>query len=635
MRGSIIYLFKVPWSNAYDNLPAGFENASSSAMLFNLRALYGGLQLLLSTNSNICKSFQTNDGNTAVTVPADAQTVLTNYNYVAIDWDYDIKFYFIEAVQSLYDSATNPTCRLELEYDIYMNNREHFAKLDPQLCIRSHVKDLTYDSRAKTWSSNAHYIAPPVSVIETSQSDATYMVCWGRLCTSGDLYNASGNPYWTDGCYPSQKATPYIMFPVFAINTKTLAMIEAYWQYDTSTPRQVDLADIRVNNIEEILQFDLTYYPPFEYVTDLVNGRIRVRTQRLNDDNRWVSFTRETPVYNPNGLPYVYYMSGLTQVEIPCVTGSLSSGAFSGAAYNSGIEVARKGLSPNDTQYALNAPQMQVYPIRYKSLYVNGALVPLIFSPTKDGNASYIAWYIDPSEVTPYLTITYYGGELDYQTKPIPLSNHGFMPIASSVYDSYIRANGNKLLAEQQAINSKASIATATNILSSAKGIASGNVGDIIGGAVSGMTTAVRRELALDQFYATLNDLKNAQDTYRIPTVNAMSAILQDLVLVREITPADSNEVITLFMDLTYYGFQKTHYRSVIEPTHECYDYIQTASAYFPQIPNLEHRRALETAFNRGVTMWHFDLIDHYKTHYGDAVQSMNRNVSNNQITED
>lgn len=643
MRASTAHFFKVPWTNAYDNLPAGLETQDDTATLNNLKQLYGSYSVDLTSNTGLdYRSFKSHNGDITVVVPIDAQTVLSQYNYVALEFDYTIHFYFINNVHSLFDNANNASCSIDLEYDIYLNNRRFFLSLDPQLCVRTHVKDLNYNSGTGKWSSNYRYIAPPVTVYETG-TDSQYMVCWGRLCTSGDFYNSSGQTYVVDGCYPSQKITPYIMFPVFAINTETFEILDAYWQFDPSIPRQIDLKDIRVNNIEEILQFDLTYYPPFQYSIKKVGSRYQVRTQELNEDNLWTALTKESVLYDGEKNPYLYYTtSGGTKMALPCVTGVVSKASYTGIAHNGGSTPVRQKLTPSDTSIALSAPQLKAYPVQYHALYVNGSMIPLIYTPTSDPAKSTIIWEIDPSEVTPYLTIEYYGGIDDYRTKPIPLSNRGCMPTASSVYDSFIRANGNKIIAEQQAIYARSDLATASSVLSAAKGAVgsalsgsvSGLLGSVLDGASGAMNNYSQKELALDTFYAKLNDFKNAQDTYSIPSANAMSYLLQDLVLERAFMPADVNEVMSLFIDITYFGKEKSCYRSIIEPTHECYDYIQTAHAYFPQIPNLAHRRALEAAFNRGVTMWHYDLIDHYKTYYGDAVETMNRNVTNIQIME-
>lgn len=638
MRARDLVLFRVPWTNAYDNLPFGFETANDQEVITFLYTNYSYRNVTLTLSVSDYRSFKASDGNITVPVTVDAQTILTDYNYAAVLFEGKVYFYFIRNSLSLYDERNNGTCSLDLEYDIYLNNRAYFSKLDPQLCVRSHVKDLKYKPSTDTWTSTCHYVAPPVSVNEYSVS-SEIMVCWGRLCTSGDFYNAAGQSYMIDGCYPSQKITPYIMFPLFAINTGTFELVDAYWEYDTQTPEQIDLSEIRVNNIEEILQFDLTYYPPFKYSTTNVSGKYRIRTCGLIDTGVWKSYTKESILYNVNKVPYLYYNDYGKQHPLPCVTGVVSKTTYGDSVFNVGSSIVRESFSPSSTAVALNSPQMNVYPIRYTALYVNGSIMPLIFPPQKQSEQQYIAWTINPSDVTPYLTIKYFGGEEAYATKPIPLSNHGFMPTASSQYDAFIRANGNKIMAEQQAIYAKNDLATGSAVLSAAKGVAAsaltgsinGMLNTGVGFANSMMTAEVNKELSLDAFYAKLNDYKNAQDSFSIPSANAMSAILQDLVLQRAFKPVDNNEVMSLFTDLTYYGFEKTTYRSLTEPTHECYDYIQTGKAYFPQIPNLAHRRIMEAAFNRGVTCWHFDLIDRFDG-YDDAIKTMNRNYTNRQV---
>lgn len=640
MRASTIYLFNVPWTYAYDNLPAGLESLSDMDTLKFLCELYGTYSIDFTTAHLDYRSFKSSDGSITVPIPVDATTILTEYNYAAIVYDRTVYFYFIRNSLSLYDNVNTSTCSLDLEFDVYLNNRRYFLTLDPQLCVRAHVKDLFYDPRVGIWSSNGHYVAPPVSTFEKSVG-AKKMVCWGRLCTSGDFFSTSGQSYMIDGCYPSQKITPYIMFPLFVLDPVTFKILPSYWEYDTETPEQIDLSEIRVNNIEEIIQFDLTYYPPFDYEVEEVSGRYRVRTMRQNASGLWSATTKESILYNTNECSYLYYKYNGKQIALPCVTGVVKK-----AEYNFSIDVptlpmSRSPFTPSDDDLALSSPQMSVYPVSYHALYVNGGMMPLIFPPSVYGVYQSIYWTIDPSEVTPRLTLKYYGGRDVYETKPIPLSNHGFMPTASSQYDAFLRANGNKITAEQQAIYSKNDIATGTAVLSAAKGVASaslsgstnGLINTGVGFATSMMTAAVNKELALDAFYAKINDLKNAQDSFSIPSANAMSAILQDLVVERAFAPSDRNEVMSLYTDLTYYGFEKTSYRSITEATHECYDYVQTAKAYFPQIPNLAHRRVLEAAFNRGVTLWHFDLLDDF-TEYGDAVQQMDRNVTNLQIRE-
>lgn len=648
MKASEAYLYKVPWSNAYDNLPFGFETLSDYDTNEKLQEFYGGYRATIAGKggNRSLRSFRSNNGNITITLkfqePVTTEYLESNFNYVCLQEDEISKFYFISSFETGFDGLFETTATLTLEYDIYMNNRSVFPSIDPQLCTRTHVKDLTYDSRMGTWHTNSLFTPPAVSVYEIGGLEGL-KVCWARITTSGDLYNKDKEKVLLDGCYPRHKMTPVLMFPLFILNTETLEIENnAFWEYDTVTPNFISLQQLRISNIEEIISVDLTYYPPFEYYiyTDS-NDNHRIRVQYYNDNTElWASSASTASVYNLNGSPYLYYkLTDNAIASAPLVTKGIIKPIYENRAYL---------LSGSNPREQITAPvqakkyaQVKCYPIIYSALYFNNKIYPLLFQP----ETTQIRYEIIPDEITPYLRI--HCGH--YSSKPIPLSNYGLLPTASSVYDSYIRANGNKIIAQENAIHSKAVLGYAGAALnafgaslSTAGQISTGDTTGISHQSTKGFTgvtsgvlnTYVNKEISLNALYAGLNDLKNAQDIFSIPTANAMSAILQDLVLIRDFIFTDDNEVDSVYMDILYYGYEKNIYRSITEATHECYDYVRTANAYFPQIGNLNYRRVMENAFNRGVTLWHFDLFEDHKDDYGNAIPNMNRNVTNIQIID-
>lgn len=633
MQIAEITLFQVPWTQAYDNLPFGTASLGDEVLMTFLKSHYTSVK----ENISGTRSFKTINGSGVLSIERRADTVYSDYNYAVIKPTFTASkyfYYFINQTDSLNDSRS-PSCELQLTYDSFMNNRCLFEStvVQSQLCSRSHVYDLKKTDSG--WVPNYKYSLPSIPVYEEGQTAynniSDFAVCWARITALvGEQYTPSGAKVASRGCYPEQRTTFIACYPLYFLHLPTLTIREGYWR--TEKDYAVKVSSLINNNLEEIISIDATFYPPFKYNMVLRDdGYPEVRTVLYDyETETWRSECRTTIVCNQAKKPYLVSVDeNGNESNSVLVTGIVYTPQYTYTITTPEVTMKRVyGIADN--------PNAHRFPVTYQALFYNNAVQPLLFT----ADSSVITYKIDPSTITPRLYIESGG----WRSKPIPLENSGALPTSSSVYDSYVRANGNKILAQREAIVSRNELAKGSLILGAVSGVAraatTGSVSGLIntvGSTAKGVLSAsTEYEIGMNSIEASMNDLRNRQDQYSIPSVNISDNILQDLVLKRWFAPTNDKDVDALLTDITYYGFATNTYRDVREATHECYDFVKTINAHFPWITNLRDRYTLERAFNNGVTLWHFDHYLARDPSYNDddysywfSILLMDKNTSN------
>lgn len=623
MQVERIWLAEVPWSQNYDNLPAFPATAIPSDIKDFIISTYPTWGYTFDS----ARSFKSVNGRITIQLPITELRAYTEFNYAIIRNGAIYYFYFIENPGSLYNNIANGTVTMELVRDVFLNNIKLIREAPKQLAAR-----YTYPFIQRTSEEVGGFIADSVHIpsqIPVKETDGfegnRYMVCWARVWTDGSFKDTAGNTKYRRGVYESQPMTPIVCYPLWVYDTYQFEKVDG-WYYIPQGDEGDRLgeypigSDMVIGNIDNIIQVDLTYYPPFPYCIEddcvYVKGCLGLRDE--------------------NGNSYVY--SRGTSTTIPVVSKIVPiSGAVT---YDFTIELPQAEYHDITTLDNMNFSRSiysEMYPYKYKALYFNGKIEPLIPYP----KTSKVDVIFDTSDITPFIRLKFYARDTkaQYISKPIPLDNSGQLSTAIALYDSYQRASGNKLTAQKVASIYSAIKQGLTGISSIGLGVASsastgGTVGlsTLVSGVVGLATSPIDGAISYGSLNAQISDIKNSQDIYTIPTVNASSDPLQDLVIVRVFKWVSDEEMKTAVMNIEQYGIEHQDYVSLFSGAHKLYDYIRTVNCQLPNIVNKNERATLERIFNRGATMWYL-LGENVSTDYREYVIGMRKECMNEQTT--
>lgn len=113
---------------------------------------------------------------------------------------------------------------------------------------------------------------------------------------------------------------------------------------------------------------------------------------------------------------------------------------------------------------------------------------------------------------------------------------------------------------------------------------------------------------------ASFIDADNSADFVQMPTLDAFNDMVQDCIMVGVSDILYDCDIERLFYDFHYYGINIGKIMSIRDNYHELFDYISTAECSLPFVSNRDQRSEIESAYDRGITRWHFlSIIDEYE----------------------
>lgn len=584
--------------------------------------------MLASKTTAIRRAIKQTDNMVTITIDSMATVPYQSFNYVRLSQEaeyYSGDLYgFIVGVTSQNDGS-KASCTLTIKLDSWANNltKTKFATTTA-VCRRTHFSPLQ----------NGRYdnVLPAVSKINLLKEQ--YCV---RPFGSEDGDDTPTDPYqpsrfevlylritlddfdavkFSDGnkctpLYADQEGYPIIMQPLAVydkilnnFSTKTFRI--SFNESDTAciiagVSALTNVHDMIGSN-PHIIKAELTYCAPY-----ILYFSYNTTASRYEASVGWYHYKPITIEGNSYGL------------GISWIAGANLSHAYD--SYTSSqdlIDVYQPEplIIPGNTidlsTLSIYEEYTRKYPFSYFELAYGGNSIPII---NPDGcyhtRVEFFRYRLHP-----FLRFMHESELGTTYSKQYPVTNFGELLISSSAYDTYMRNNGNQL-------NTKAINSIVTGVGGSAIALMSGN----LSGAASSLLGASQ---TIDATTAKVADLKNMQDHITVPSYNAMDNVEQDMVFVYQYTPI-GNDVKRFALDFHFHGCNAPRYAPIFNRNREYFDFVQTANCDLPYITNMRERAELESAFNRGVTIWWWDSP---VFPYTDHIAKGNRLIPNNRKDE-
>lgn len=622
-----IKFLNVPFDRAHTNIIGDVQDVNGVS-----NALHTMTSSIQSVEFTTPISVKVSDDDFILSLPV-AQYNLTNgkYNYAIVYGTTGALYYFIPNYTSLFDGS-NKQSSLKFEFDEYLNNYYEILTAEKQIATRSHIIDVQHYSESggtivanpknnvfptqvplKEVSGGVFSITSDVVDSTVWQTSTRYIVLWARIYTDGSIYAGSTTQKTATNTYIGVDSTPVLFYPYAVVDTSNFTIsnnILWVWEgneYKTYTSNYI------INPLEAILEVDLTAYPPFLYTLERSGNIFVIDTSDYADALPVYDSTQANYITNPlgGGASLIYNVKSAHIRPTLYMTLLLPQ---------IGYEKTSKPIEYHTKKY----PNYQyIY-------YANGnrnAFVPM--DKTEAIEISIFTTY-----QIPYMVYKYYDNQSSfkepiYTSLPIPLNNKGSLPTSASQYNIYQRSKSNQIIAESNAQIRNLAITEAKGASSIGMGLALGlpfATGSGMFTMVEGANNFISYTEALD---AKMADLRNAQNTFNIPTANANGDIVQDYLLVRTMIPVLQEEAEAVAQNINEYGYESTRYISPLQQLCDCWDYIRTSGCSFPQIGNLRQRRVCEEFFNRGTTKWNFNH-DSFNNDYLSCILKMRKESSNN-----
>lgn len=635
MVASALHFFKVPMDNTYSNVYdfPDFDNVIDSDIIFaNLSSLFDSTTVSVGLSD---KSFKTTNGKTTLSIPV-LYDAIKNYNYLAVERNVghkEYEFYFVTGMSSL-NNGVLPSTNISIDYDCWMNNIASLSEnILTQIYSQGHVKDVIKTAN-KYYPNSLLGDSADVNLIESANQDIPgEKVLWARIWLDGaNVYTKSGDAYNlvnVPGCYLNNLTAPVVFVPYAVVDTYKMTKLRGY-TFGGSVSLDTPLS---FGQIDNILKVDLTYYPPFTYsisggkdITIYTSGLSTIAQSDLyvKRDDSYVSIVNRIGKIVSSSNVY-------TQIPTICAYGFTPTISGTDGAYDERRVLAQTiTLSlPELSDYTadsfitdyLTLPTAKIYPYQYNAICANGTISPIIYYP----GAITCTIKIYSENVSPYYIIEYLDkdGVALYTSKPIFVSNSGTLLTHASAYDVYLRNNGNTLALQYETLNTDAmmnAVSKAT-MLSGAK---SGIARRTIVGAAAGVYDWYIGKARLD---ARVEDIRNGQGKFNMPSYDANTNIMQDIILIRKFTPSDNYMVELAALTEQRYGKVLDFSGQLLDRNMKIFDFKRIDSPELPTITNNQERATLTAALQRGVCVWHMSASA--STNVKAALKSFNYNIHN------
>ena len=647
---SFIELYKLPIDVDHKNVfdLGNYTGDNYYGEIYNfLNSQYQSISIpLFNSPASINRAFKNINGEMMITIPKDYSDI-KDYNYALLMRGVESGgvvsrviekgiFYFVTGFssdnQNTFSNTGKPTTTLKLKYDSWMNNLDLLYKYDkPQQFIQGHIKE-TIKVNDSYYPNSIYGSSNDITHIETgSDLPNRYKVLWMRIwMDTSEIYYKTGESYinsYTKGCYVSHSKTPILFIPYLVIDTLTLSPIYTYkwggYPIDGS---------VSVNSISNILKIDLTYYPPFKYT--FYNDTISIGTQGFFMMQVGNVYVKRDSNYISVCVYYNQLTSNLTPsapFDVPAVFGYLkNSGDTPEKILSEEISISLTSLyNYTANQYLStynNSPIYQTYPYTFYSIMCNGSSYPIIFY--KDSIKCKIMIYSE--KISPYYIIKFYDkNDLKiYESKPVFVQNTGSILTGYSAYDAYLRNNGNQLNMQYERLKTNALKSAVNNVISIGN---SGNINSFLNNSKNFVKNIgfdlIDYNIDKKSLDARIEDIRNSQGIFNMPSIDANSNIMQDLVLIRYFYPSNDIDFSYIASINHYFGKNMSFTDNLMKSNKKIFDYKKANNVDLPFITNIYEKSELVSSINSGITLWHIDST--LEGNFLEALKTMNKKINN------
>lgn len=635
-------LFKTPLSPTYENVYDDYSTYTDYENFLLNNFSHIEIDIVDDMEVGRDKSVIDKNGIFSLVVKNHSSMDIHDYNYCCFETDKNTSkplFAFILSVDSLNDSRTSSSCRINCQLDAWTHNI-----FDMQGGYD--VNDIECRHMIESEIVGENLIVKPYItdeeplVLEANRPESEYRLLWARVTTGNEICakHLTGQQVNITNCRDASTIKNSITTPVFylpfcvvnpingTVSTKyKTAVCQCFdgsdWSFDVQGFNG-SLVRTMINNFElvglfcsgtELISVELTYYAPFYWELDEENDRVKIYQKKITNfipdniaeqqvlrlcDKSGNDLFTETNFFGAGTDEIPYFMATINDLYTEQST--VSKVVSTNVNYPANISIESDGF---DSRLL---GRLHYYPYNYKTVIINKKENALV--PSLNITNAFISITCNKT-VKPMCFFGYSRNDytIVYNEK-FPLVGEGELVTTVDSLEYNKRNNGNKLLA---------GVIGATLGTTKEQPIMAHTIGRFPDGTTTKLATkyqagtGLRPNIgavvgAVGGVIAQLADSDNAFDSYKTPQINALDNFyLQDFVYIKEYVPQDNIQLYALKRKLHDFGININQRLSVREKTHFTFDYVRTNNCHLPMIGNIDDRHEIETAYDRGITKWH------------------------------
>ena len=609
-------LFKTPLSPTYENVYDDYSTYIDyeNFLLNNFQHIE--IEIVDEMDVGRDKSVIDKNGIFSLVINNYSSMDIHDYNYCCFETDKTTSkplFAFILSVDSLNDSRTSPSCRINCQLDAWTHNIfDMQSGYDVNFTECRHMIESEEDGGSLK---ALPFITTEGDLIVECKGEAQLpRLLWARITVGNEIKCVRAFDTLTlesaadCGAYPLSETTPVFFIPMFVCVPLTG---EIKYEYRTAVDSANGLIRIlcdseKVNGLltsgTELISVELTYYAPYDYI--LSGDKVIISAVHTIPESNGNVYT----LYDKVGSP-LFSQSRIFATETRTLGKQVN---YANKKYENNLIIYQKyfpsslGNLNDEGYYDDLIGRLLYYPYSYESFTFNQKEIRAI--PELD--RKYLRAYIDFQD-TPKPIVKIYqehnDGTIEYVDFETANGNGEVVTTIDS-YEYFKRNNGNKIL-----------IGAILSVFGSTKTVP--NMTHTVGRFPDGSTTLLNSAYqegdakvlsagkiagAMGLAMATVADADNKFDDYKIPQSDAYdNPFMQDFIGKKRYSYILSLDSQKLKRKLHNFGININKYLSVREKTHYTFDYVRTNNCRLPMIGNIDDRREIETAYDRGITKWH------------------------------
>ena len=640
-------LFKTPLSPTYENVYDDYSTYTDYENFLLNNFSHIEIDIVDDMEVGRDKSVIDKNGIFSLVVKNHSSMDIHDYNYCCFETDKNTSrplFAFILSVDSLNDSRTSPSCRINCQLDAWTHNIfDMQSGYDVNHIECRHMIESELDGGDLK---SIQYITDEGETItECIRNLSIPKLLWARVTTGNEVkcIASTSPPSYEDassyGTYPLNSTTPTFFIPMFVCVPLTGEIkFEYHDAYSADNMRIRVMTDgSAINGLftsgTEIISIELTYYAPYTYTLDEENNRVIISANYAIPEKNGNIYT----LYDKSNS-LMFFKGGFMSPDSDVhVLGKLTNynikhyenlSCFYAKYFPH--ELSELQLN-NEGYYEGLIGRLLHYPFNYSSVIANNREIDAI----PEIGRKELRVYIDFQDTTKPL-IKIYQVHNDNTIELVQfetLESNGEVTTTVDSYESFKRNNGNKMIVGAlTGLNMGAKFTKTSNPIETNAivpyGMTAGNMPmqhGIAGKLDFGMIAST-----LAMTGATIADAKNKMDDYKRAQINALdNPLLQDYIGRKDYKYIDCMTSRQIIRKLHDFGININQRLSVREKTHFTFDYVRTNNCRLPMIGNIDDRREIETAYDRGITKWHI-----HDNSTGAYMRTFSKNIPNMDLVQ-
>lgn len=630
-----IELYKLPIDNEYKNVYL-FDNNSlmtKENLYYYIDTIFGSSSYTIYSEGIEQKTRCINENkrtqitfNHKVSTTSKSLEDVYNYNYAIIHFDYTNSkplFYFIEDFRVNNSVNFDPNITIFLQWDAFSNNIEQFSNnitVDVQRqIVDGFIKtDINEPEKIYPLAYNTNEFEVPLHTrryreraFQNSYTSSKLSVLYQRCFWDNDApVKLRSGALAGITCIPSiapLKVTYHPIAVVDRVTGKVIPQITTYiaqYQEESSTINvSVDLeyaknGRVITPDVTFLLFSDLTFQAPFRPTFDIDDGNYPPLFTMSANTYGYVDLGFSGDQFHRNLFGFVScsYSREISKIVLDdeYIIDTLS-------------ELYSFDRLSNIKNIIDQNSRLMTYPYEYKQITIGQQIYPLIPEFTEPSMISSQTRKArtqininNKNSIVSKIKIKNYGKSEEEMEQVFDnnvymiFRNYGQCVVVQNRLEHFLREN-------ESSVNTNMALSSIRGALSALSAAQSQNIIGTVSGFVGAMAPSMQLE-------AKIEDINRSQDIITIPVSNAADDLTrQDNIMFQKVQISDYRNKERLARFFHAYGINIDAFSTLILRSRKNFGFTSTKNVSLTNITNIEDRKILENAFNRGIRYYYID----------------------------